>query len=400
MSGLFWLASSERERQKALELAKALQQKESRDELGIGTIRDGLADLLFPGTSTLHTRARYHLFIPWAYQMAARQTSSRPLRTRVREQEARLISELRGASDNWGLIGSQAGASLKRMPSELYWQGLLTWGIRRAPGNAAVIERLTLSASIAPERDSDGQLLDPESETVWHRNLPAPTRDFPEGATFALTYREADFLLERLRTEPDTKSSALAQLAEMPEAAAEVEMLWDHPLLSSLTDTTQTHIDLGRRASQLMYGASILYNVILAAIRESSDLEEEHRDRYSLWATQVDQDLADLIRWDLSELWLTLGVRVPVRTRQFVTTWQRLLREDGPAALVDSPSARFLIKEREIFMKGASARTVNAKAMEQWAGYSAMNPLDFRWSTARGLLADIRDGLETQHAAH
>ena len=83
MSGLYWLASSERERQQAMELVTALRQKESRDELGIGTARDALADLLFPGTSTLHTRARYHLFIPWAYQTAVDRGGSRPLAARV-----------------------------------------------------------------------------------------------------------------------------------------------------------------------------------------------------------------------------------------------------------------------------------------------------------------------------
>ena len=32
------------------------------DELGVGTIRDGFSDILFPGTSTIQTRAKY-LFI-------------------------------------------------------------------------------------------------------------------------------------------------------------------------------------------------------------------------------------------------------------------------------------------------------------------------------------------------
>jgi hypothetical protein len=38
-----------------------------RGELGIGSIRDGFADILFPGTSTIQTRVRYFLFIPWMY---------------------------------------------------------------------------------------------------------------------------------------------------------------------------------------------------------------------------------------------------------------------------------------------------------------------------------------------
>lgn len=39
------------------------------DELGIGSIRDTFSDELFPGTSTIQTRARYFLFVPWIMQM-------------------------------------------------------------------------------------------------------------------------------------------------------------------------------------------------------------------------------------------------------------------------------------------------------------------------------------------
>ena len=46
-------------------------QRESRDELGLGQIRDALSDTLFPGTSFLLTRARYLLFVPWLFREGA-----------------------------------------------------------------------------------------------------------------------------------------------------------------------------------------------------------------------------------------------------------------------------------------------------------------------------------------
>ena len=45
------------------------QERETRDELGLGSIRDSIADHLFPRTSTIQTRLRYMLFIPWLFQM-------------------------------------------------------------------------------------------------------------------------------------------------------------------------------------------------------------------------------------------------------------------------------------------------------------------------------------------
>ena len=50
MSSLTWLDSSEQERRSVLELVSALNEPGTLDELGIGTIRDTIADKLFRGT--------------------------------------------------------------------------------------------------------------------------------------------------------------------------------------------------------------------------------------------------------------------------------------------------------------------------------------------------------------
>jgi hypothetical protein len=66
-SAFGWLDYSARERRAMLEIVDLFREKGTVDELGVGTIRDAFADHLFPGTSTLHSRARYFLFIPWVY---------------------------------------------------------------------------------------------------------------------------------------------------------------------------------------------------------------------------------------------------------------------------------------------------------------------------------------------
>ena len=47
MSTLTWLDSSERDRRSVMELVSALNEPGTLDELGIGTIRDTIADKLF-----------------------------------------------------------------------------------------------------------------------------------------------------------------------------------------------------------------------------------------------------------------------------------------------------------------------------------------------------------------
>src|SRR6266545_5549723 len=62
-----WLDYSERERRKMLDVVDLFREHDTRDELGVGSVRDAFADMLFPGTSTIMTRARYFLLVPWTY---------------------------------------------------------------------------------------------------------------------------------------------------------------------------------------------------------------------------------------------------------------------------------------------------------------------------------------------
>ena len=49
---------SKEERNKILATLKLLGTQTALDELGIGVIRDAYADILFPGISTIQTRAK------------------------------------------------------------------------------------------------------------------------------------------------------------------------------------------------------------------------------------------------------------------------------------------------------------------------------------------------------
>jgi len=69
---LAWPDHSEAEQRRAREIIQLFSQPESRDELGLGRIRDALSDTLFPGTSVLLTRARYFLFVPWLFREGER----------------------------------------------------------------------------------------------------------------------------------------------------------------------------------------------------------------------------------------------------------------------------------------------------------------------------------------
>lgn len=101
------------------------QEREGRDELGLGAIRDSIADHLFPGTSTIQTCLRYMLFIPWLFRMLeARDIPESQLRTEARALEIRLADALEAGGESNGIIGQHAGPRLQRLPSSVYWAGL------------------------------------------------------------------------------------------------------------------------------------------------------------------------------------------------------------------------------------------------------------------------------------
>ena len=83
-------ASQQRTMQRVLD---ALAERTAIDELGLGTLRDQISAVLHPGMSVLHTRARYLLFVPWAFQGGSGMTSE-SLTASVRNAELRTMRSL------------------------------------------------------------------------------------------------------------------------------------------------------------------------------------------------------------------------------------------------------------------------------------------------------------------
>src|SRR5258708_38066123 len=101
-----WLDQSEEQRRRVLDVVDLFREQGTVDELGLGTIRDAFADLLFPGTSNLMTRAAYYLFVPWMYLRLERQkTPSSEMATKGRREELKLIERLLENGEAEGVIG-------------------------------------------------------------------------------------------------------------------------------------------------------------------------------------------------------------------------------------------------------------------------------------------------------
>jgi hypothetical protein len=398
---------SERERRKMLDVVDLFREHDTRDELGVGSVRDAFADMLFPGTSTIMTRARYFLLVPWAYQRLERlRVGSREIAARARQAELNLVEPIERSDDNDGNIGKLAKTTLKRLPSSVYWQGLSVWGIRSFRGAQVQYHRsldqyyvrLTRQGGRAPERDVEhDDLISPN----WRAGLIPPPDDFPKECSLSLTRSEAEYLAERIRLSPACSGSLLAELVAQRRRNDDVSLAWEHPHCAKLPPKLREILDHAQNFSEVMHGAPLLYNLILAEQAHWGEGVAKYRRGFAGWTKLLSARSRVLSQWKRERFWemvRSVNPRITGPTHEFINAWWDLALGGDAARLRDSSAARLLIHDRERRLKKSLARIDNPRAQELWTGDSGTAQLEFRWSISQRLLGDIFDGLEASDA--
>ncbi len=395
-SELSWIDYDSEQRDRVRRILSMVNERETRDELGLGGIRDSIADQLFPGTSTIQTRLRYFFFIPWMYRdLELQQIPSRRMAKVAREYEMQLMDALMANDEKDGVFGREAGHALKRLASSVYWAGLGSWGLRRFTGSQedyfASVDGLHRRRRHERRRDDGEREHDPTTET-WHPDLPPPPNGFPDEATLSLAPAEAELVQESIAARH--RDSLLALLAENAfEPIPDVEQIWLHPSLADFTPAHRLLITQGRLFSHVMHGAALLYNLLLTRKAGKDSLAEIHAASLSQWSDELDP--AEIRSWQLDGLWrctVDNGHSITRRTIGFVEGWLDRVVATGTALDGDEPAAR-LIEKRELALKGGRARFVNRRALDQYSGRAGLGRLGYRWSGTRALLLDLHDGL-------
>ena len=374
------------------------RESDTRDELGIGAVRDTLADLLFPGTSTIQTRARYFLFIPWVFlEMERRKVPSRKAAGWRRDWEVRLINALEVGRETAGVIGIVAKRSLKQLPSSVYWHSLGVLGIRRFHGSIEEYFR-SLDAFYRIGHDTlvseEGEILE-RAPRNWHASLPNRPSDLFDTVTFDLTREEAEYLRDRIVTQVPT--SLLACLVD-EERSTDVAFPWQHPSLSGFPAHLQEWLNHARNLSEVIHGAPLLYNLMLAERADRDDLRNRYTYALEDWANAINERAAELTAWDRARLWKLVGdakTNLHTSTRSFIDSWLALALDD-PVRIRRSDAARRLIAHREHTLKGSQARLFNTKALELWNEAAGTAQLNYRWPIGRRIVDDIVAGLQRQ----
>ena len=402
-SMIAWLDASREDQRRMREIVNLFTQSESRDELGIGQVRDAFSDSLFPGTSTLHTRARYLLFVPWCFVAAAAKggTAARGER-RVEDNERALIAGLRDLGATDGLIGRVAGVAVKTLPSTLYWGALRQYAILRV---ADPLDALGLPVSPDPGQEELAErVLD-----AWSPTLPPVPAGFPRHpeAGFELSRAEAGWLQERMLG--GTAGSLLHHLvSEGNRPQANSGAPWDDPICHTPAPEVKRILEHARLFSLAVQGASFLYNFMIAKLYVAAGhtrIEnpiERYRDRLQEWASECEENSSALSAWDRGAFWdLILAVNPQVRpvTRAFLNTWFDHVCSLEIHGVADKKALQQLIARRERAQKGSQSRLTNDRLLASWSGASGTRRLTYRWDQVNRIVQDLHDGLEAANAA-
>lgn len=378
---------SKDERNKILATLKLLGAQTALDELGIGVIRDAYADILFPGISTIQTRAKYFVLIPYLFERAANQNLSngREFYKWLNTSEDKLVDTLVRNSDSeeTGIIGKNAlkqKRTVKMKPSSIYWNGMRTFEILRNTGIS-----LSAACNIAwssarkkheTEIKTDGDSFDDSSAGQGNLLLFSPFKadyDFEKTASISLTHKEAEFLENRILKASLTKDTLLAFLIKNRLNCNS----FDEIPSNVLPDGMRSDYQLAKAFSDFIIGAHIRYNIIF-----SNYEDEEMINEFNLWKD-------DFIDGEFKLDSILGRISCNYSTAKFCEEFLESAYKN------DFKSMDELIIAREKAVKGDRAKLCKPKEYQ----YNYDRPvhfyrLDYRFGTAKIIIDDIIKGLE------
>lgn len=388
-----WIDFSKSERNKVLSVLELLSEKGTLDELGIAPIRDGFAERFFPGTSTIQTRGKYFLIVPYALKELERGGDSNPasvLRSFDRMERRCAETFLANNQDEAGVIGKRSlsgGRWVKRTPADIYWAGLRRYGIFvggklsmteyvRAvcaeKGRKQALLRLGNRRDGAEEFEAD----DPDAgdcrrTRFW--NLPLEQKNWLDSLQIELTPAEGAFLKERIIVSCPDSMMAFILRNNRREVLALEEFRSLAPLKDGFPAQMREDYDLALAFSDFLFALRTIYNLIVS--------NGENAAANEAWAV-LEPCLHELSEVDLEEIFTRLHI-TDLRLRRFLTRSRHLMENN------DMESMKREIIRREEELKGsARSKTRHPEQYDhsQWYGGGA---LDYRFRNARTILRDI-----------
>lgn len=393
---LGWIDFSKTERNKILSVLDLLGGKETLDELGIAPIRDGFANLFFPGTSTIQTRAKYFFVVPYALKQLEKNNETNPNKIlkeldAIEKQSCKKFLEPN--KNESGVIGKNAfnnGGWVQRNPSSIYWAGLKKYGIFTFE-RLSITEYVRAMCSLKAKKTSlkmfgnrndnaeENECDDKNAGDLLHTQfwkMPLYKNNWIETLSIKLTKEEASFLKNQIIE--NCKGSLLAyvlknDVKEFIQCASFQDI---STIIDKFPEEIKETYQLALSFSNFVYTLRVIYNVIISEEKNHvaiNDLE------------MLKPQFSQLASIDIDYIMQRLEVFANPSLRNFLFHCKQYMLEDNIEEL------KKCITLREVSLKTESrAKTKHAGEFDSnnWFGGKE---LDYRFSNARTLVKDIME---------
>ena len=386
-----WIDFSKDERNKVLNVIHLLDEPGAVDELGIGAIRDAFAEYFFPGTSTVQTRAKYFLIVPYVLMEAGNGKYGTDLNSILRriDNEERICRDILIKTSSDGVIGSRDPKSwVLRTPSNIYWNGIKRMGIFTEDLSVSeyihqsIIQRSLKKVKEYGNRDKDADENEKDdidagditSIRFWSLGDTYRT-NWKDKLTIDLLPEEAAFLKYMIIT--NQRGTLFAYILKNNISLEKYETFGalSEDIKDSVDAELRYMIELANDFNNLVSIITTRYNLIVFDGKNERATEN--------WNVQS-RDLKRRSRVNLKAIFDKLHIR-NVKLKGFLLKTQEAVR-NGDVNSLDE-----LIKMREISLKGAKrAKTSRIgeydEKIESWIG---IDTLDYRFTPAKRIINDI-----------
>ena len=386
---LGWIDFSKTERSKILSVLDLLGERGVLDEMGISQIRDAYSDLFFPGTSTIQTRAKYFFIVPYAFrdlEFNSQFEYHKLRKTFANTEEKCGHIFLENNPDEYGVIGKrsiQGGGWVSRTPASIYWAGLRKYGFFKAKMSIdqyikfIAIQKQNTSGAVSLGNSSDESHDDKNAGDALKKrlfNVPTYRKDWIDNLTISLTFEEGQFLKDQIiETCPDSMISYV--LKKNIRKFTDIESFNDLGVIK-FPDYIQKNFIKAQSFSEFCFALRVVYNLIVSENKNRHALEEFSK-----------LDFKSVSKIDTDEIMNSLGIFNP---------YLRAFLKDSSQAMEDEnlDELKILIQKREVFLKGINRSKTSHPGEYDANEWFAGERLDYRFSIARNIVADIYESEE------
>lgn len=131
----------------------------------------------------------------------------------------------------------------------------------------------------------------------------------------------------------------LAFMVDQGELAEDTVFPWQHHQFKQFPAHIRDQLDHARNFSEVIHGAALLYNLMLAEARGDREWEEVYTERLEEWAENIATHREQLMSWNRDSFWEIIASdnqRVPHLTRIFINSWIDLVLSQAAPKTVRS----------------------------------------------------------------